>query len=102
MRASQVLETLLERWVGATGTLDPHVRLGLVVSVPFLRSPVREALAPELERLLQCASEDDDQWVRVMARAVSGDASCCRLDLDAVLADVPPVRSRALRRVRPL
>ena len=93
-----MLETLLEHWVAGTGVLGPHVRLGLVVSVPFLRAPLREALAPELERLLQCASEDDDPWVRVMARAVSGVTSSGRLDLGAVLADVPPVRARAQRR----
>ena len=45
----QVLETLLERWVGSTGALDPHVRLGLVVSVPFLRGPLREAVRQLIE-----------------------------------------------------
>jgi len=97
----QVLETLLERWVGSTGALGPHVRLGLVMSVPFLRAPLREALAPELARLLQCASEDDDPWVRVMACAVGGVTASGRLDLGAVLADVPPVRSpRSLSALR--
>jgi hypothetical protein len=94
-----VLEALLDRWVGSVGKLDPHVRLGLVVSVPFLRKPVRETLAPELARLLACAAEDDDPWVRVMARAVGGVSATGRLDLDAVLADVPPVRA-APRRAR--
>ncbi len=99
-----MLEALLDRWVGSVGKLDPHVRLGLVVSVPFLRKPVRETLAPELERLLACAAEDDDPWVRVMARAVGGVATTGRLDLDAVLAVVPPVRRRAApdTRRRPL
>jgi hypothetical protein len=101
-RRAQVLEALLDRWVGSVGKLDPHVRLGLVMSLPFLRKPLRESLAPELARLLACAAEDDDPWVRVMARAVGGVAATGRLDLDAVLADVPPVRTHgaAARRAR--
>ena len=93
-----MLEALLERWVGSVGKLDPHVRLGLVVSTPFLRAALREALAPELARLLSCAAEDDDPWVRVMARAAGGVTATGRLDLEAVLADVPPVRAVRRRR----
>ena len=91
--ARQVLEALLERWVGSVGKLDPHVRLGLVLSLPFLRSPLRAALAPELARLLACAAEDDDPWVRVIASAVGGVTHTGRLDMGAVLSDVPAVRA---------
>jgi hypothetical protein len=99
--AAQVLDALHERWIGSVGKLDPNVRLGLVMSLPFLPRALRDALAPELARLLSCGAEDDDAWVRVMARAVGGVAASGRLDLDAVLADVPPVRAAPARaRVR--
>ena len=88
--APQVLEALLELWVGERNALDAPVRAGLVVATPFLRPALRAALQPELARLLAYASEDDDPWVRVLARAV-GDAAG-PLSLAAVSADVPSVR----------
>jgi hypothetical protein len=83
--------------VSASNVLEPLVRLGLVLCTPFLRPQLRAALAPELSRLMQCATEDDDPWVRVVARALG--SSSGRTDLDAVVADLPLVRLRAPVRV---
>lgn len=86
-----MLDTILERWLSGDQHLNAPVRCGLVVCIPFLRPALRAALAPELARLLQCASEDDDAWVRILARALGTNPQ--RTDLDAVAADVPPVRA---------
>lgn len=98
--AAQVLDTILERWLSGDQHLNAPVRCGLVVCIPFLRPALRASLAPELARLLQCASEDDDAWVRILARALGSNPT--RTDLDAVAADVPPVRSpRTQQRTQP-
>lgn len=88
--STQVLDAILERWVSGDRDLNAPVRCGLVLCIPFLRPALRASLAPELERLLQHAGEDDDAWVRILARALG--TNPCRTDLDAVAADVPPVR----------
>ena len=85
-----MLEAILDHWVSSDRQLQAQVRCGLVLCIPFLRPALRASLAPELERLLQYAAEDDDAWVRILARALAGDHT--RADLAAVAADVPTVR----------
>ena len=73
------------------GGLEPALKLGLVLSTLFLRPALLHQFRPELSQLLQYATEDDDQWVRLMAHAGGGLVGQCVLD--AVLVEVPRVRA---------
>ena len=81
-----LLETLTQRWT----RLEPHVRLGLCLALPFMRPGVANA---EAAALASAAVEDDEEWVRVMGRAAG--AAPGRLDTDAVLAEAPKAREAA-------
>jgi hypothetical protein len=91
----QVLELLFERWMQGAG-LESALKLGLVVSTLFLRPALLAQFRPELSQLIQYATEDDDQWVRLMAHAGARLEGQCVLD--PVLVEVPKVRPD----VRPL
>lgn len=87
--ANQANPSLVEKVVGNRWTtLDKHVRLGLTLSVPFFPFARQQPAPDAVSMLVQAAVEDDDEWVRLMGRAVGTG----RLDFDAVMAEDSKVR----------
>ena len=91
---SKVLSGLIPEW----SNLDPMVRVRLLLAL--LASPASRAAAPikaedstdhraAASRVVALGLEDDDEWVRVVARAM-GDLSG-QLDLETVLEGSPVV-----------
>ena len=82
------------------GLLDAHVRLGLVLSAALLPHRLSQQLQPELARLFELSTGDDDEWVRLLARGLAG-GHC---SAQALAEELPSVRlaaasARSLRRV---
>lgn len=83
---NQANPTLVEKVVANRWTsLDVHVRLGLTLAVPFFPFTKQQPTPDAVSLLAQAAVEDDDEWVRLMGRAVG--TAPGRLDFDAVMAE---------------
>lgn len=76
-----VEKVVANRWT----TLETHVRLGLTLAVPFLPFAKQQPVPDAVTMLTQAAVEDDDEWVRLMGRAVGTTPG--KLDFDAVMAE---------------
>ena len=70
--------------------LDPLHKVRLLMSALFLRPAALAAARPQLVQLAHAASTDDDEWVRVVGRAVGRYDG--RLDLEAMVKDSSLVR----------
>lgn len=92
--AAQSTQPLVEKVVANRWTtLDTHVRQGLTLSVPFFQYAKQQPTPVAVSSLVQAATEDDDEWVRLMGRAVG--AAPGRLDFDAVMSEDAKVRLEA-------
>jgi hypothetical protein len=80
----------LQALVSRFGQMDPLHKVRLLLSALFLRQPALEQVKPQLLQLSAMACSDDDEWVRVIGRAVGQYDG--RLDLDGVVQDSSLVR----------
>jgi hypothetical protein len=69
--------------------LDPLVRVRLLISCCLLRPDQQKELAPAIEKLLQTAMSDENEWVRFYGHALSIEDGS--VDLKRALAAFPEV-----------
>ena len=66
--ASTLSVAALQQIRARFGQLDTPIKLRLLFSFASLRKKLRDDLASELHDLLSLGGEDDDEWVRVIAK----------------------------------
>ena len=81
----EVLGSLCEQF----SRLEPQARRGALQGTLFMRKGQRDSLKEEVRTLVDLATNDKDQWVSLIARALIGLRE--RFDLQQLQQDVPAV-----------
>ena len=81
----EVLGSLCEQF----SRLQPQARRGALQGTLFMRKGQRDSLKEEVRTLVDLATNDKDQWVSLIARALIGLRE--RFDLQQLQQDVPAV-----------
>jgi len=81
----EVLGSLCEQF----SRLEPQARRGALQGTLFMRKGQRDSLKNEVRTLVDLATDDKDQWVSLIARALGGLRE--RFDLQQLQQDVPAV-----------
>ena len=81
----EVLGSLCEQF----SRLEPQARRGALQGTLFMRKGQRDSLKNEVRTLVDLATDDKDQWVSLIARALGGLTE--RFDLQQLQQDVPAV-----------
>ena len=71
--------------------LEPQTRRGALQGTLFMRQSQRVGLSEDVRVLVHLATDDKDQWVSLIARALGGLKE--RFDLQRLQQDVPAVSS---------
>lgn len=71
--------------------LEPQTRRGALQGTLFMRQSQRVGLSEDVRVLVDLATDDKDQWVSLIARALGGLKE--RFDLQRLQQDVPAVSS---------
>lgn len=86
---AQIHPRALRQLTSAFPTLDPAVKLRLLMACMSINEQQLEECREELDQLGAIAKEDEDEWVKMMAHAV-GDFSG-QLNMEAVMESNPVV-----------
>ena len=78
-----------QRSPGTQGPKASQARRGALQGTLFMRKGQRDSLKNEVRTLVDLATDDKDQWVSLIARALGGLRE--RFDLQQLQQDVPAV-----------